>query len=120
VKLRKLFLSHSIDTEDAIRTSYGISYTYVPKVERSMLRNMIIEANLNGDKDADGDRRAIKENERNMLGNRTIDGSFVDNGNCDGYKKGVRQRVKQKNKRAKYLNYHFFVLCEFLISKFAL
>lgn len=31
VKLRKLFLSHGIDTEDTIRTSHGIGYTYAPK-----------------------------------------------------------------------------------------
>lgn len=31
VKLRKLFLSHGIETEDIIRTSHGIGYIYAPQ-----------------------------------------------------------------------------------------
>ncbi|MDR1906898.1 MAG: response regulator transcription factor [Puniceicoccales bacterium] len=33
VKLRKMFSRHGIETDDVIRTSHGIGYTYVPKVQ---------------------------------------------------------------------------------------
>ncbi|MDR1366700.1 MAG: response regulator transcription factor [Puniceicoccales bacterium] len=33
VKLRKMFSAHGIETDDVIRTSHGIGYTYVPKVQ---------------------------------------------------------------------------------------
>ncbi|UPA28485.1 MAG: response regulator transcription factor [Verrucomicrobiota bacterium] len=36
VKLRKLFLVHGINTEDTIRTSHGIGYTYAPKATSAL------------------------------------------------------------------------------------
>jgi DNA-binding response OmpR family regulator len=43
VKLRKLYSAHGIETEDSVRTSHGIGYTYVPQIQ-PQTQSQIVQA----------------------------------------------------------------------------